>query len=89
MKHGGVENGSLVAPYNQLEEFGIGRRLINNSIIEAERRGLINVERGGRRGVVLTELSRFRLTYYWTRLRVQGLWDWYPPTDNWRKYTQP
>ena len=89
LKHGGVENGSLLAPYSQLVSFGIGRRFIHGAIQEAGQRGLIQVERGGRRGVVLTEVSRFRLTYHWSRTKVQGLWDWREPTDNWKNYSGP
>lgn len=87
LKHGGNENGSLLAPYNQLAKFGIGRRLIHESIREAEQRGLVKVERGGRRGIVLTDVNRFTLTYYWTKTRKGGLWDWQPPTDNWKSFT--
>ena len=89
LKHGGVENGSLVAPYSQLAAFGIGRRFIHGAIQEAEQRGLIQVERGGRRGVALTDVSRFRLTYHWSRTKKEGLWDWHEPTDNWKNYSEP
>lgn len=86
LKHGGVENGSLLAPYSQLEAFGIGRRFIPGAIREAEQRGLVQVERGGMRGVALTEVSRFRLTYHWSRSKKEGLWDWHEPTDSWKNY---
>lgn len=89
LRHGGAENGSLLAPYSQLVSFGIGRRFIYAAIREAERRGLIQVERGGRKGVVLTEVSRFRLTYQWSRTKIQGLWDWHEPSDNWKNYSDP
>ena len=58
LRHGGADNGSLLATYNQLEAFGIGRRFIFGAIREAEQRGLVVVERGGRKGVVLNELKR-------------------------------
>jgi hypothetical protein len=89
LQHGGVENGSLLAPYSQLVSFGIGRRFIHGAIKVAEQRGLIQVDRGGRKGVVLTEVSRFRLTYHWTRTKAQGLWNWHEPTDNWKNYSDP
>lgn len=87
LRHGGNENGSLLAPYSQLVDFGITRRLIAEAIREAEQRGLVRVERGGRKGTTLTELSRFRLTYHWTKTRTNGLWDWQPPTDDWKHVT--
>jgi hypothetical protein len=46
MNHGGQANGFLLAPRRQLEEFGIGHRLITGAIEEARRAGLIDVKRG-------------------------------------------
>jgi hypothetical protein len=86
LRHAGTRNGSLVATYNQLEAFGVGRRFIFNAIREAERRGLVMVVRGGRKGAVLNELNRFRLTYAWTMTKQNGLWDWHLPTDDWKGY---
>ena len=86
LRHAGNENGSLLATYGQLVGFGIGRRLIHASIAEAEQRGLISVDRGGRRGVVMTEVNRFRLTYMWTRKKINSFWDWTPPTDDWKQF---
>src|SRR5438477_11588565 len=45
LAHGGVANGSLVAPTDQLERFGISRRLIHPAIAEAEEKGLVVVKR--------------------------------------------
>ncbi len=87
LKHGGVENGALLAPYSQLEAFGIGRRLIAGAIREAEQRGLVRVDRGGKKGYAVTELSRYTLTYQWSRTITGGLWDWHEPTDNWKTYS--
>lgn len=84
LSHGGNENGSLVAPYSQLVQAGISRRLIKGVIAEAEARGLISCEKGARRGLAMSDLSRYRLTYFWTKQRVNGLWDWLLPTDNWK-----
>ncbi|MFZ5671732.1 MAG: hypothetical protein ACOZAM_02085 [Pseudomonadota bacterium] len=89
LRHGGVENGALVAPYNQLETFGIGRRFISKTIAEAETRKLVEVKRGGLKGRGMSDLSRFRLTYCWTKSRVNGLWDWHLPTDDWQTYKEP
>jgi hypothetical protein len=50
MSHGGKHNGYLLAPREQLETFGIGRRLITGAIKEARTAGLIEVKPGvGRR----------------------------------------
>lgn len=66
-RHGGKENGRLLAPYTQLVEFGIGRRFIADAIRKAEQRGLIRFERGGKKGTAITEENRFTLTYDWTK----------------------
>ena len=46
MSHGGRHNGYLLAPREQLENFGIGRRLITGAIKEAQAAGLIDVKPG-------------------------------------------
>jgi hypothetical protein len=89
LKHGGAENGSLIAPYSQLQAFGIGRQYINRAIIEAETRKLIEVKRGGLKGRAMTDLNRFRLTYYWMKFQVNGFWDWRMPGDEWKTYSEP
>ena len=86
LSHGGNENGNLVAPYSQLVAAGITRRLIHATIHEAECRGLIRVERGGRRGMVMSDLNRFRLAYLWSSKRINGLWDWKEPTHEWANF---
>lgn len=86
LEHGGVENGQLVAPYNQLVEFGIARQYISGAINEAELRGLIDVDRGALKGRQKNEMSRFRLTYAWSRKREGDLYTWELPTDNWKKW---
>ena len=49
-RHGGHKNGALIAPYNQLVEIGITRRLIGAAIEEVVGAGLVAVKRGiGRR----------------------------------------
>lgn len=83
-RHGGKENGRRLAPYTQLVEFGIGRRFIADAIREAEQRGLIRVECGGKKGTAITGVNRFTLTYYWTKHLKNGLWDWKEKTDDWR-----
>jgi len=55
MNHGGKENGFLLAPRDQLQAFGIGRRLITGAIEEALAAGLIDVKPGiGRRPSTFT-----------------------------------
>ena len=43
--HAGFQNGYLLAPYDQLEAWGIGRRFIAAAIREAEQRGLVVAHR--------------------------------------------
>jgi hypothetical protein len=53
MRHGGKENGRLLAPRRQLEAFGIGEHFVSRAIEEAERLGLVDCYRGvGRRASV-------------------------------------
>jgi hypothetical protein len=46
MRHSGQENGSLLAPRRQLEQYGIGARYISHAIDQAERLGLVDCKRG-------------------------------------------
>lgn len=88
MANAGQENGRLSATYRQLEGYGIARRYIPAAIAEAVQRGLVSVERGGRRGTTMTEMSRFRLTFYATRDQTgPHSWTWESPTDEWRRYS--
>lgn len=88
MAHAGTENGNLAAPYTQLEERGIGRRLIASAIREVEEHGLVVVQRGGKKGRQITETSRYRLTFLPTREAMgDGKWTTQiEPTDDWRRY---
>ena len=52
MNHAGLENGKLLATYDQLVKWGIPRGYIHQTITEAERLGLLLAERGGRKGCV-------------------------------------
>lgn len=63
LNHAGTMNGLLGATYGQLEAWGIGRRLINAAIREAEALGLVEVRRGGRASYAKDNPTRFRLTY--------------------------
>lgn len=46
LRHGGANNGYLLAPRRQLEHAGIGARYVSDAIGEVERAGLVNVKRG-------------------------------------------
>lgn len=90
MAHGGKENGNLAAPYDQLQAWGIGRRLIRPAIEEAEALRLIEVRRGGKRNAVEDHVSRYRLTFYPSHVRPppgQGLPHWQAATDEWKHVT--
>lgn len=86
MRHGGFENGNLLATYDQLEEFGIGRQYIHRIITEAETRGLIIAERGGRKGYT-NHLSRYTITFLPAIWRGQNGEKFYTcPTDDWKRF---
>ena len=92
LRHGGAENGNLVAPYDQLVKWGLGRRLIRRAIEEAERRGLLIADRGFRTladGKV--EPTRFRLTYLHSTIRdlKTAVVTKHAPTNEWRRYKEP
>jgi hypothetical protein len=74
MSKGGRANGNLKAPYRQLEQIGIGMRLIASAISETEEVGLVESHRGG---------MRTATTYTLTWLPLH---DGTPPTDRWRPY---
>lgn len=88
MAHAGTENGNLAAPYDQLQAFGIGRRLIRPAIEEAEGLRLLEVRRGGKRNSVEDHISRYRLTFYATRVHRSGQKPyWQAPTNEWKTVT--
>ena len=76
MRHGGKQNGFLVAPYRQLEAFGIHKDFIAQTIAEVETVGLIDCIRGGHRVP-----NRYALTW-------RPLADGSPPTERWRHCTE-
>jgi hypothetical protein len=84
MSHAGKENGGLVAPYAQLERWGISRRYIKDAIAEAEGLKLVQALRGGLRAHTKAAMTRFRLTFYHTREAGNGLQDyWAAAGDEW------
>jgi len=81
LRHGGKENGRLRAPYDQLVQFGITRRLIRPTIQEVVDRGLLTVERQGFAADGTRLPSLYRLTF----LPAYGQ----PPTNEWRTFQLP
>lgn len=80
--HGSLENGHLVATYDQLEDAGIPRRKIRGAIADGEARGLIRrtaIGSGNRRTGDRAP-SRYRLTF------LSSVPDRMGPTDEWRNY---
>jgi hypothetical protein len=76
MKCAAKHNGKLKAPYDQLEEWGIGARHIAKAIRGAEMRGIITCRRGGMK--VATDFSLTWLPPH----------DGAAPTSEWRNYTK-
>ena len=72
--HSSTENGALIATYNQLEEYGLSRRLIKSAIDDAVELGLIRIERVGTKA----HPSLYRLTF----LKDRG---GAPATNEWKK----
>jgi hypothetical protein len=68
----GKENGKLLAPWDQLVVFGIGRRLIGEAIKDAKVLGFIDVKEG---------IGRAPSTYTLTWLTMH---DGTTPTNRWR-----
>jgi hypothetical protein len=79
--HAGRENGRYMATYDQLVAFGISRRKIAGAIQEAEKRGLVRVQHGGRWNMT-NKPSLFRLTFY---ADASGA----PATNEWKRYRDP
>jgi len=89
MSHAGRENGNLVAPYQQLEEFGLWRRFIPSAIREGEALRLISVHRGGKKNLVADHMNRYRLTFLPEKRRdiVTSSNYYVAATDDWKKTT--
>ncbi len=88
-RHAGLENGHLLALYDQLEGAGIGRRFIQKTIAESEQRGLVQASRGARASRTSFYATHFRLTFFKTvRKDEAGTAYWIVPTHEWRQFTQ-
>ena len=81
MNHAGTENGNLMATYDQMVAWGIGRRFVNDAIAEALFLGLTRVDPGGR-WVNNNQPSRYCLTWFYNDR------DDTPATDDWKKVTK-
>ena len=81
MNHAGTENGNLMATYDQMVAWGMGRRFVNDAIAEATFLGLIRVDPGGR-WAGTNEPSRYRLTWLYDD-RNDAL-----PTNQWKGVTE-
>ena len=80
MAHAGLENGNLLAPYDQLVKHGLTRRFICETIDRAEFCGLIRVNHGGR-WVGTNQPSIYRLTFLFNS-------DRHAPTDEWKRVSK-
>lgn len=82
MNHAGLENGDLMATYDQLVSYGLTRSQISPAIREAEYLRLIRVERGGRRAGT-NQPSTYEMTFL-PVMRPSPR----EPTNDWRKTTE-
>jgi len=90
MRHAGLENGRLMAPQQQLRDFGIHPRDISAAIDEAKRRRLISLDIGAKPAGVRKAPLLFRLTYLQTREEIEaGRVVWIEPTHDWRRFQAP
>jgi hypothetical protein len=91
MAHAGKENGFLAVSYDQLVEYGIGRRFIKAAIEEGEQLGLLEVTyRGCYMGPLVGRPSTYRITYaYWKFQPAIGSPQYLGPTDEWRAFKGP
>ena len=80
MNHAGMENGNLMATYEQLTDYGLTRCKITEAIEEAEFLGLIRSKRGGR-WAGSNQPSQYRLTFYADK---NGC----PATNEWKTRTE-
>jgi hypothetical protein len=88
MAHAGLENGFLHATWQQLERWGINRRLISATIKQAEDLGLVRLTRGSRASYAKTNPTRFRLTYLPDRnINEHGQVYYGMATNEWKRAT--
>ncbi len=80
MNHAGIENGNLMATYDQLVAYGLTRSAIRMAVEKAKFLGLIRVKRGGR-WACTNQPSTYRLTFQADR-------DSNPPTNEWKGKTE-
>jgi hypothetical protein len=78
-KHGGNDNGRLIATYEQLSDYGIGRKEIGPARRELEALGFIEVTERGWAGDANRAPNKFRLTYCGSRAAAHDA------SHSWRK----
>jgi hypothetical protein len=76
--HGGIENGNLKAPYNQLQTRGLRRETVLDVVVEARALGIVHSVRGQRSYGSRRNPSVYRLT--WLGTPQNGL----TATNEWR-----
>ena len=74
--HGGLENGSLMAPYDMLQARGMRRGNILDTVIEAEALGIVDPMRGARSYGSRRAPSRYRLTWLGTPDGLMATNEW-------------
>ena len=76
--HGGIENGNLKAPYDQLQRRGLRRETVLDAVVEAKALGIVHPVRGQRSYGSRRYASVYRLT--WLGTPQNGL----TATNEWR-----
>ena len=74
--HGGVENGNLKAPYDQLQARGIRREVMLDIVFEAQALGIVDATRGQRAYGSRRAPSVYRLTWLGTPDGLTGTNEW-------------
>jgi hypothetical protein len=80
LKHGGLENGALVATYSDFQRFGVRRPSIAAAIVEIETLGFIDVvKRGGSAYAEFRNPSIYALAWLDRK-------DGTPPSNRWKTF---
>ncbi|MEI9982633.1 MAG: hypothetical protein WDN69_05125 [Aliidongia sp.] len=89
LQHAGLENGRLLATYDQLQRQGIGRSYIPKAISDLEERGLVVVDRRPRKSFTESYPLLFRLTFVQHQVQNEkGTKYWVAPTNDWRTWSE-
>ena len=90
MNHAGSENGFLLAPYSQLHEFGISRKYVRSTIVEAQGLKLLDVKRGSKKSDGKNNCNAYRLTYLShkaSNAKFNSI-NYLKPTNEWKRVTE-